>query len=247
MRSLLFFVLGMLFLLSLRAQEENAPLCKVEFEITHDIKPPDSLESYKVFIAGKNTPEVKREICHGEFISPGPYIFTIIQPAYESVVVEKQIPAEDTLYVLQQLLRAKKVTIRSVVSYDIPSPRNLPPHEITFFFKKRGKIFFDGDSEAQIRPGSYHFKITQLGYRTEDSQIQVIDILPSEEPYVIKQKMVAKKRGISFELVDSKCRCLVDAHEIVNLQTNKKVKYSDKFQPGCEYKFRLKFKKYLKS
>lgn len=214
---------------------------KVDLNITYDIQPPSHLAPYKITMAPLDKPTEEKEIKPGDIIKPNSYILKIVKPAYETIEVKQHVWPDDRPYVIDQQLRAKQVPININITHNVEPPSNLPAYQVSLISKKT-KVLFLVTEGKRIRPGSYDLKVTQPGYSF--GAIKTIDIAPSEDAYLINESLLAKNRQISFEMVDEKTRSLVDAHEVIDLKTKKKVEFRDEFEPGKKVNFRVKFKKY---
>lgn len=96
--------------------------------------------------------------------------------------------------------------------------------------------------EQQLKPGNYQLQIQHSGYTTLHKEITISE---GSESFLIKEKLHAKPRQISFELFYTRhSRGCPDAHEVIDMNTGKKVEFRDEFKPGEEQCFAVKFKQY---
>lgn len=213
----------------------------IKEKISYDVAMRESPENqpYKITMAPIDKPTAEKVTKEGDMIKPGSYIMRITKECYEPVESRKHIwPAEQPM-VLEQQLVAKQVTLKVNIVYDIEPPAGLDPYSVSLIDKVSSIPRFVPDG-GKVKPGSYYLDVQRPGY-SFGPKVD-IDIEPSEQPYHINKKLLAKPRRISFDMVDQLTKSMVPAFEI---QINgKPVSFSDTFQPGSQIDLMVKFKQY---
>lgn len=208
-------------------------------KITFDVKPPEDLQPYKIILAPVDKPKAERIVKEGDQIKPNSYIMRIEKEAYEILEMKKHVwPAEAPIVFEHQLI-AKQVLLKINIVYDIDPPANLDPYRVSLIDKISLIPRFVEDGK-RVKPGSYFLDVQRPGYTFGPRQ--EIEILPSEQPYHINKKLLAKSRPISFDMYDPITNTLIPAHQIQ--VGGKPVSFKDTFQPGTEFDLVVKFKKY---
>ncbi|HPY73919.1 MAG: tetratricopeptide repeat protein [Planctomycetes bacterium] len=208
-------------------------------KITYDVAPREDVNPYTITLAPIDKPTDEKIVKEGDMIKPGSYVLKINKKAYEAFETKKHIWPAEAPFVLEQELIAKQVMLRINVMYDIDAPPTLDQYKASLIDKVTSIPRFIQDGRG-IKPGSYYLDIQRPGY-TFGPRVE-IDIEPSEEPYTISRKLIAKSRPISFDMVDETKGVLVPAYQI--LVNNKPVSFKDTFQPGSEFEVVVKFKKF---
>ena len=129
------------------------------------------------------------------------------------------------------------VVIKLNISYDVEPPKDLSECQAVFL-DQQGIPHFATDGR-RIKPGNYELEIQRPGYAFGPRK--PIYIAPSDQPYVISAKGIAKLRPVSFEMLDS---MLLNAHQAILVATGKDITFNDKFKPGEELDCIVKFKKF---
>ena len=120
----------------------------IQFDITHNIKPPLNLPNYTVAISNG---VISKEIKSGDRIPKGSYQVTISQPGYETKIVQKQYIEGESFKITQQLIAKKRRISRSLLthsacgSHDILRITDLKTQKIVDFdhlFVPGGKVYF---------------------------------------------------------------------------------------------------------
>lgn len=214
---------------------------KLDINITYDVPAPSHLGAYKITLSPVDNPNQEIEAKVDGIIKPNSYMLRITKPAYVTYEKRIHIWPDDRPFVISHRLEAKQVPINLNIAHDVDPPANLPPYQVSLI-SKRTEILFLVTEGGKIKPGSYNLKVSQPGYNFGANK--TIDIPPSENPYLINESLLAKKRQISFQMLDKDTQTLVESSEVVDLATKAKVTFADKFQPGQTSNFRVKFKKY---
>lgn len=208
-------------------------------KISYDVNPREDINPYTITMSPiDNTAEVKT-FKEGDMVKPGSYVLKIEKKAYEPVEIKQHIWPAEAPFVLEQELIAKQVVLNINVSYDIPAPATLEDYKASLIDKSTSIPRFISDGKS-VKPGSYFLDIQRPGYTFGPKQ--EIDIDPSEEPYVISKKLLAKPRSMSFDMVDEAKNQLVQAHQV--LVNGNPVSFKDQFNAGSEFAVIVKFKKY---
>ncbi|BBM84421.1 hypothetical protein [Candidatus Uabimicrobium amorphum] len=213
-------------------------LRRIDIRIIYDVEPPNRLKTYKITMSPLAQRSIQREVRKGDTIKPGSYLLRISQPMYESIEVKQHVWPDNRTYVIDQKLFAKQVPINFQISHDVNPPDSLGPYSVWLMSKKLRVLFMGGE---KIRPGKYDLKIFQPGYYTIK---KVIDIKPSEDLFLVKEQLIAKKRTICFELLVINGGCLQDASKIINLDNQKEIGFRDTFKPGQRIHLLYKFRRY---
>ncbi|WP_372367634.1 hypothetical protein [Candidatus Uabimicrobium sp. HlEnr_7] len=211
---------------------------KIEIKITYDIEPPDYLENYKVVLTLLNEASVVKYVKSNDIIKPGIYLLRITKPAYQTVEIKQYVWPDNNPYMIEQKLYAKRVPINALITHDVKPSDNLESYFVSIVSKKTRALLM---APEKIRPGKYDLKISQPGYKTVQ---KVLDIKPSEKLFLVKEKLIAKKRPISFEFIVTNGGCLQDACKVIDLKTQQKIGFRDLFKPGQEMHLRFKFDSY---
>lgn len=211
----------------------------IKEKITFDVKATEDTPPHKISVALAENPKAEKLIKEGESLKPGVYILRITREAYETVEERKYIwPAEEP-YAIEKEMVAKEVMIRINVTYDVEPPKDLAECQVMFIDKKTGIPRFVSDGK-RIKPGSYSLDVQRPGYSFGTRKD--IEINPSEQAYQINEKLLAKPRPITFEMVNE--GVLINAHQAVNVTTGKDITFQDKFRPGDEVDCLVKFRKF---
>jgi hypothetical protein len=208
-------------------------------KISYDVKPPDDLAPYKITLAPVDKPKQEKVVKEGDLIKPNSYIMKIEKEAYEILETRKHIWPSETPILFDHQLIAKQVLLKINIVYNIDPPRDLPPYTVTLIDKITlfPRSVEDG---KRIKPGPYYLDVQRPGY--DFGPRQEMEILPSEQPYNINKKLIAKRRQMSFDMVDERTGVLVPAYQI--LVDGKPISFKDTFEPGSEFDLMIKFKKY---
>lgn len=214
----------------------------VKEKITYDVAmraghPED--KPYKITMSPIDKATAEKEYKDGDMIKPGSYIMRIVKDAYEPVEIRKHIwPAEQPMVLDHQLI-AKQVMLKVNIVYDIEAPATLDPYSVSLIDKLTQISRFVRDG-GRVKPGSYFLDIQRPGYTFGPKQ--EIDIEPSEQPYLINKKLIAKPRKMSFDMVEEGTNRLIPAHQI--LINGKPVSFNDTFLPGTSIDLVVKFKEF---
>jgi len=211
----------------------------VKEKITYDVPMRDGNpenKPYKITMAPVDKPTAEKECKEGEFIKPGSYILRILKDAYEPVEVKKHIWPDEKPMVLEQQLVAKQVLLNVSIVYDIQAPLNLENYTVALIDKLTLIPRFVPPG-GKVKPGSYFLDIQRPGYTFGPKQ--EMEIEPSEQPYNINKKLLAKPRKISFDMVKD---VLIPAKEI--LVNGKPISFNDTFSPGITIDMVIKFNDY---
>jgi hypothetical protein len=133
---------------------------------------------------------------------------------------------------------ASMVEILIEVTYDIEPPAALAPYTVTFVDKKTG-IGRNVTHGKRIKPGSYYLQVGKPGYEFPGGQKE-IEVLPGTKPCQVSEKLFAKPRQLSFDMMSG--TILIKAIEV--LLDGQQVKAQDLFKPGQEHQLTAKFKEY---
>ena len=166
-------------------------------KITYDVKPPEDLPAYKITMAPVEKPKAEKIVKEGDMIKPGSYILRITKEAYEPIETKKHVWPAAAPLVLENELIAKQVLIRVNIVYDIEPPPNLEGYKVSLIDKETLIPRFVSDGK-RVKPGSYFLDIQRPGYTFGPRQ--EMEILPTEQPYHINKKLIAKPRRISFDM-----------------------------------------------
>ncbi len=214
----------------------------VKEKITYDVPMRDGHpenKPYKITMAPIDKPAAEKEYKEGDMVKPGSYIMRVTKDAYEAVEIRKHIwPAEQPM-VLDHQLVAKQVMLKVNIQYDIEAPATLEPYSVSLIDKLTQISRFVRDG-GRVKPGSYFLDIQRPGYTFGPKQ--EIDIEPSEQPYLINKKLIAKPRKMSFDMVDEATKNLIPAYQI--LINGKPVSFNDTFLPGTNIDLVVKFRDY---
>lgn len=212
---------------------------KIGFNITYDLSPPAALAAEIITLTPINDITQQKEIDIGDVVKPNTYRLRITKPAYETIDVKQHVWPDDRPYIIDQKLRAKRVPISFEITHDVPPSPEQPYYQVSIISKKTCVLYLTED--PVIRPGLYDVKITHPGYHTIAYDL---DIPPGGKP-IIKKHLVAKKRGISFEInTDIKLYNIFEVVSIVDLKTQRKLTHKDKFQPQQKLHLQVKFKRH---
>ena len=212
---------------------------RVVDKITFDIPAPPSLEAHVVRLKKIQGTEGAFRLQNGDSIKPGEYFVTIEKEAYETVHRRVAIAPSEKDYEIAQELSAKLRQVVLRIDHNLPVPKGIKHYTVTFIHKTSGigQLVTDGKS---IKPGEYFLEISQPAYKFKASRKNV-KIEPSTKPFFIRETLIAKKRRLSFEMVE-KGTTLVKAMEI--LINEQPIEPTDSFLPGTKYSFRAKFEKH---
>ena len=207
---------------------------RIQVKITHDV-PPEGIAPYLISLALFDKPQETRVVRDGDEIQPGYYFLNIAQQAYEPVTNEKQLvwPAEEP-FVIEKELVAKQVVIKLNISYDVEPPKDLSECQ-ALFLDQQGIPHFATDG-SRIKPSNYELEIQRPGYAFGPRK--PIYIAPSDQPYQITEKLIAKPRPISVENFETY------PYQLINATTGKDITFNDKFKPGEEVDCIVKFRRF---
>lgn len=211
---------------------------KVVVKITYDLPPPKHLAEYKIIISPLDKLQDERKLHSDDMIKPNSYLLKITKPAYEIIKIKLHVFPDERPFILAQKLFAKQVPISANITRDVPAPDDLPPHSV-LIFPHRVKILLM--APERIRPGTYDLEVSQPGYYTIKKEFTV---LPSEKNFVIREKLIAKKRTLSFDFVKMGDGCLQEACKVINVDRQEQIGFRDEFKPGQKLHLLCKFKHY---
>ncbi len=208
---------------------------RFESKVTYDVAPPDPGDPEIAFIpvTGKGG-----FIKAGDMIKPGEYTFKLKKYAYEDIELRRSVVPDETPFVLDREMIAKKVVLNINIVHDIEPPTNLAPFTVSLI-DKITMIPSSVQNGNRIKPGSFWLDVQRPGYTFGGRQD--FEIRPSEEPQLINKTLKAKPRSISFNIMNED-GIMIEAFEI--LVNGQKIDYQKSFQPGTELDLVAKFKKY---
>ncbi len=209
-------------------------------KISYDVKPPENLAPYQITMAPVEKPKSEKIVKEGDMIKPGLYILRITKEAYEVIETKKYVWPAAKPFVIENQLIAKQVQFCLNVVYDIEPPANLAPFKFSLIDKLTGIPCFVYFRGKKVRPGAYFLYIQRPGYKF-GPRLE-IEILPSEQPYRITQKLFARPRRLAFEVINSSGNILVSAQQI--LVNGNPVSKDQTFLPGSEVMLELRFARY---
>lgn len=172
----------------------------------------------------------------GDELETGEYTVTVEKEGYDTLNSLAVIQPAERPYEMSLEVSASTVEVIIDITYDIEPPQNLGPYTVTFTDKKLG-AGRNITSGKRIKPGDYSLQIARPGYQFKEVK-KDITILPGLKPFMIQEKLYAKPRFLSFEMMSG--GILVKAIEV--LVDNKEAKAQDAFPAGKEYKLTAKFK-----
>ena len=212
---------------------------KVEELITFDVLPPEEIGKHKITMAKLDSPKDEKPVKAGDMIQPGIYILRVVKEAYRKIEKKKYIePAEEAMAIKEKMI-AKDVRIQINITYDVKPPTNLSAYKVSLIDKESGIARFV-EHGKRAKPGSYYLMVQRPGYSFGPRK--EIEILPSESPYDINEKLLANPRNITFNLVDK--NVLVQPYKIIDYSTKKEITFKDTFKPGMELDLIVKFERY---
>lgn len=208
---------------------------KVEAQIKYDVEPPVELGALSVSLTSQKTGQ-KIDVGSGTSVKPGDYTLLITKEGYITVNKNVRIYPLLSPFVIDEVLEAKPVVIKTEVSYDIAPPANLGPHSVDFIGRNvLFKVYHDGS----VKPGRYTYKVQKAGYVMNGNE-KVIQISPSESPYFIRESMIAQPRQISLKI--DKDGLIIEAEDV--FIDGEKVTFDKTFAPGKQYRLVAKFRDY---
>ena len=208
----------------------------VHLNITHDTPPPEHLAPYRITLAPMDNPQAEQIIKHGDEIRPFAYIIKISQEAYQPIEQQKYVFPDDLPLVIEAKLVAKPVPIVVHVVYDIEPTPDVSECRASFTDDPdvgRPPKVVPCHGEV-IKPGHYLLDIRRPGYSFETRK--KIEILPSEQPWQIEAKLVAKPRPL-YIFYEYDFPVITPNYEVVNAKTGKDITLADRFRPGEEVEF----------
>jgi hypothetical protein len=208
----------------------------IDLTINYDISAPQGLPPYRVTAQKLDTGETLI-ITGGEKLKPSQYEVTISQEAYNSVNMTKRIFPGVTPFKMEAKLEAKNRIVQAEVEFDIAPPKDLAPHVITFIDLET-KIRRAVTTGGGIKPGRYEYVVEKPSYQMAGGNKQ-IEIVPSEKPFMVKEKMEAEGRQVTLNL-EYRGVSVPAKDVIIN---NEKYVYSNKYRPG-RYRLMAKFAEY---
>lgn len=207
-------------------------------EVTYDCTPLPHSPEPQIHIISLETSE-DTVIHRGDEIAPDTYRVRVEKEGYETTELERlTIFPDDRPFDLSIDMIASMVEILIEITYDIEPPATLAPYTVTFVDKKTG-IGRNVTHGKRIKPGSYYLQVGKPGYEFPGGQKE-IEVLPGTKPCQVSEKLFAKPRQLSFDMMSG--TILIKAIEV--LLDGKQVKAQDLFKPGQEHQLTAKFKEY---
>ncbi len=123
---------------------------------------------------------------------PGAYTMSITSAGYETINKKINIEPKEDIHIIRETMKAKPVLVKVEITLDIPHDDPNAAAVLTLVNQKNKEIINlkDGD---KVPPANYQLKIEMDGY---ESVTLPKDIYPSEETYLITQRLLAKKRKV---------------------------------------------------
>lgn len=212
---------------------------KVKTAIGYDVSP--TARSPRITMAPAATPTEEAVIRDGDNVKPGTYILRITQESYEPAEMKKYVWPDEMPLEIRHNLIAKNVELRIEITYDVPPTADLA--ECKVMLVDEAGISRYVTSGTKVKPGAYNLVIERPGYSY--GAPKPIYIAPSEEPYFIVARLLAKvRRGVSFDIVDPDTQALVPIYRVLYAATGKEMTFQDRFQPGEQLDLLILFKKY---
>lgn len=189
-------------------------LCReriIKTKISFHPKAPLKLKPHTITLAPLLNPKKEILVKDGIKVKPGCYLLWIRKPGYKTIKVKTYIWPDTKPKIIKREMEAHKVKLDIKITYDIKPPKYLEDCKVLLIDPKTliPRFFKHG---KEVLPGSYLLDIQRPGYSFGERKH--IHIFPGQKIYYIKEKLIAKPRRISFDMVDSQCNCLVPAHGI---------------------------------
>ncbi len=211
----------------------------VEEKIYYNIEPPKNLAPYQIFLENEEAQTEAVLVKAGDKIKPGNYRLKIEKEGYQTLQMNKNIwPGEDPIIFDQQLM-AKQVSLNINVTHDVLPPSGHPDYKVMLTEEKKSILIYVKDKN-KVTPGKYYLQVQQDGYQFGTRKL--LDITPRETIFSISEKVLAKERKISFQMVDDRTGVLVPALEIC--MDKREIDFHDTFKPGQEYDLTAKFQSF---
>ncbi|BBM84348.1 hypothetical protein [Candidatus Uabimicrobium amorphum] len=135
-------------------------------------------------------------------------------------------------------LSAQYVQVKIDITHDVAPPQS-SSHPVAFIDAKT-QIHRLLTNNRKIFPGVYDIKIKHPGYETVYRKQQQV----SGPVFVVKEKLIAKKRQISFEPTPH-IGCAPCPYTVIDMQNQQKVElFRETFAPGKFFHFKILFKAY---
>ncbi len=211
----------------------------VKESIFYDVSPPEGLPPYTITMAPLEDPTNQKTVKDGDFLKPNSYILRIKREAYEAIELTKHVWPDEAPFSIDEGLSAKQVEIHLNITHDVEPPATLDEYKVSLIDQVT-KVLNLVTHGKKIKPGNYELDIQRPGYNFGTQK--TIEIIPSEQPYQIREKLIAKPRNLSFDMVWQ--GNLIPAHEVVDQKTGKSISFKDTFDPGSELELKIKFMQY---
>lgn len=209
----------------------------IELSIQYDIAAPKTLAPYRVTAQKLDTGETQI-LNGGEKLKPNQYEITISQAAYNTVNMTKRIFPGVGPFKIDAKLEAKNRIVQADVEFDTLPPKDLSSHVITFVDLETN-IRRAVTTGGGIKPGRYEYVVEKPAYKMAGGNKQIL-IEPSEEIFMVKEKMEAEGRQVTLN-IEYRGVTVPAKDVIIN---NEKYVYSNKYRPG-RYRLMAKFAEYL--
>ncbi len=206
-----------------------------DIKISYDIQPPSQLGPYKVAIATIDQPTEEKVIKTGDLLKPNCYLVRVYQEAYNTVEQKKYIWPSEGPVSFEFELQAKERLIEINIEHDVK-----PMFLAQWSYSLIAEVPSSRYDPKKVKPGVYFFEIHQPGYFFGPRQ--KIYIEPSEKPYVIAAKLIAKPRAFAFEVMNESDGKIVPVHQLT--LNGKEIRPQETFASGQEAQVVYKFKQY---
>ncbi len=210
---------------------------RVLTEITYDRAPRPDSPAPIIKLKNPATSEEYR-VQDNDELKPAEYQITIEKEGFETLTARPVIDPEERAFILKYQLISKPIEILIDISYDIEPPASLPDATVTFIEEQSGAGRNVSHGKL-IKPGEYSLDVGRPGYKFENKGKKLL-LMPGTEPFLVKEKLFAKPRSLSFDMQFK--TILVKASAI--FIDGQPVKASDTFKPGQDCQLLAKFKDY---
>lgn len=135
-------------------------------------------------------------------------------------------------------INAQQVQIQLDISHDIAPPPNFHSYSVTFTNTKT-QVRYLMVSNKKIPVATYDISIAQPGYHAIKLKKQHV----SSPAFLLKEKLIAKQRRISFEPEHYGIRFSGFIRDVINMKNNQKVIYYDTFAVKQPFHVKILFGK----
>lgn len=216
----------------------------LEEEITFDVPPPDDLPPHKISLTPATDTTKESVVRPGDKIKPDEYMLRIKKEAYEPIEKKKYVWPEASPLKIKEEMKAKQVLLLINVDHDVKPPDTLKNYTVSLIDDFNIPRFVEHGS--RIKPGKYKLVVERPGYSY--GAPKQIHILPSEQPFHLNERLLAKQRQLSFDMVDTVTDptkpVMVPAYKIIDAASSQEVDYKRQFRPGEKVELICKFKEY---